>query len=359
MIKNNVFENKKVLVTGHTGFKGSWLSTWLSTLGARVYGFSNEVPTKPSNYELIKDVFEGDVRGDVRDFDELFNYTKKIKPDFVFHLAAQPIVLDSYNDPVKTISTNVMGVTNIMEALRVLNNKCSCIIITSDKCYDNVEWNYGYREIDSLGGKDPYSGSKGAAELIVKSYYHSFFKNKDSNVRICVGRAGNVIGGGDWSDYRIVPDCINAWINNDKLEIRNPNSTRPWQHVLEPLGGYIKLVKNLSNNLELNGEAFNFGPSNIENRTVGDVVNELKKFWPNSKQVNLANNDKFPHEAGLLKLNCEKALKFLDWTASLDFKETTKWTGEWFYSYYNKPLKETTKLTFNQIEKFNNIIFKN
>ena len=226
-ILGNSFAGKTTLVTGHTGFKGSWLSVWLSQLGANVIGLSDRVPTEPAHYKSIKSIFVNDLRIDIQDPKSVFDAINEIKPDFIFHLAAQPIVMESYQNPLNTFTTNAIGTANILDPLRRVNHRCTAVMITSDKCYDNVEWTYGYRETDRLGGKDPYSGSKGAAELIIKSYVESFFKKPESNIRVGIGRAGNVIGGGDWAPYRIVPDCVRAWLKKEKAEIRNPFATRP------------------------------------------------------------------------------------------------------------------------------------
>jgi CDP-glucose 4,6-dehydratase len=237
---NEAYRKKKVLISGNTGFKGSWLTVWLAQLGAKVYGISNGVPTHPSLFETLNlrdyiSYFEGDVR----DLEFVKKVFQEVKPDFIFHLAAQPLVSISYVNPIETISTNVLGTAHVLDALRSLDHRCVGVIITSDKCYDNVEWAWGYRETDTLGGKDIYSGSKGAAELIVRSYYNSFFKATYPNIKVASARAGNVIGGGDWSQDRIIPDCIRAWSSNEVVKVRSPASTRPWQHVLEPLSGYL------------------------------------------------------------------------------------------------------------------------
>lgn len=348
----NTFKNKVVLVTGHTGFKGSWLSVWLSQLGAKIIGISDRVPTDPAHYELIKGCIDQDYRVDVKNTEPVFDVIGDVKPHFIFHLAAQPIVLESYNNPLNTFYTNVLGTANILDALRQSNHECMAVMITSDKCYDNVEWTYGYREIDRLGGKDPYSGSKGAAELIIRSYVESFFKNPESNVRVAVGRAGNVIGGGDWAPYRIIPDCVRAWSKNEKPEIRCPFATRPWQHVLEPLSGYVSLALALNRNEKLNGEAFNFGPSAYQNHTVKELVDEIITHWEGAGWIDKSAENDTPHEAGLLKLNCDKALHLLNWQATLNFKETALWTGEWYRTYYEKGPEAATLKTINQIKDY-------
>ena len=340
------------IFNGHSGFKGSWLSAWFSQLGAKVIGLSDTVPTEPAHYNLIKDNLDTDLRVDVKDTDAVFSTINDIKPDFIFHLAAQPIVLESYKNPINTFNTNVIGTGNVLDALRRSNHKCNAVMITSDKCYDNVEWTYGYRETDRLGGKDPYSGSKGAAELLIRSYVESFFSKKDSNVRVGIGRAGNVIGGGDWAPYRIIPDCVKSWANGKLPEIRSPFATRPWQHVLEPLSGYISLAISLSKNQKLNGEAFNFGPPAHQNHTVKELVNEIITHWDGAEWVDKSRENIAPPEAGLLKLNCDKALHSLGWHATLSFKKTAMWTGEWYRIFYEKGPEAANLITQKQISDY-------
>jgi CDP-glucose 4,6-dehydratase len=334
---NNIFKSKKVLITGNSGFKGSWMTTWLLSLGADVYGISIDIPTKPSMFEalsLIKKITH--FQEDIRNYQAIKEIIQKVKPDFLFHMAAQPIVVKSYKDPVATITTNVIGTTNVLEALREINHKCTAVIITSDKCYDNVEWAWGYKETDTLGGQDIYSGSKGAAELIFKSYFHSFFKNTNkSNVRAVTVRAGNVIGGGDWAEYRIVPDCIKAWINGKSVEIRSPKATRPWQHVLEPLSGYLHVANELHNDIKLNGESFNFGPNAEYTKTVKSLLEDLSKYWHLEQEPSyLSEITSEFHEAGLLKLNCDKALLYLKWLPTLDYDKLIEFTSKWYYNFY-------------------------
>ncbi len=267
-----IFSGSKVLITGHTGFKGSWLSLWLSGLGANVTGVSLDIPTEPSHFlsGSINEMLAKDLRLDIRDSAAMKDLIKVLQPDFVFHLAAQPIVRRSYADPVESWQTNTLGTVNILQALRGLEKACTAVFITSDKCYDNVEWEWGYRETDALGGPDPYSASKGAAELAIRSYVRSYFP-ADGNIRIGVGRAGNVIGGGDWALDRIVPDCVRAWSRGENVELRNPAATRPWQHVLEPLSGYLNLALALKKDNKLHGEPFNFGPPAQQNHSVGEL----------------------------------------------------------------------------------------
>ena len=349
---SNIYNGKKILITGNTGFKGSWLSAWLLKLGANIIGISNNIPSNPSMYEVLhlnKSIKSFDY--DIRDIDSLSRIIKREKPDFVFHLAAQSLVSISYIDPIETITTNILGTANILEVLRQLNNSCVAVIITSDKCYDNVEWFWGYKETDKIGGKDIYSGSKGSAELIFKSYYNSFFIKEDFNCNIATARAGNVIGGGDWAKDRIVPDCMRAWSNNNIVDIRSPKATRPWQHVLEPLSGYLNLAQNLYQSKQLNGHSFNFGPLPEHNYTVEEIIKNLSLHWglKNSEEAfKIIGENKF-HEAGLLKLNCDKASYYLDWMPTLNFEELMEFTGSWYFKYYN----DTDKIQDFTLEQIN------
>jgi CDP-glucose 4,6-dehydratase len=349
---DDCYRGKTVLVTGHTGFKGSWLTTWLLKLGARVVGISRDVPTSPSLFQLSGLTGQiDDVRQDVRDVEALGKAVAKARPDFVFHLAAQPLVSQSYADPVETYTSNIIGTLGVLEALRHADWPCVAVMITSDKCYDNVEWVWGYRETDALGGKDVYSGSKGAAELVIKSMFYSFF-SKGSPVKIGIGRAGNVIGGGDWARDRIVVDAMRSWTEGSPVTIRSPNATRPWQHVLEPLSGYLRLGQNLQSGATSSGEAFNFGPNGDQNRTVAQLLDQLHLGWGNRQDFApylVADNPM--HEAGLLKLNCDKALYELDWTSTLDFAETAEITTEWYYEFYKRKA-EASALTDRHIERY-------
>ncbi len=353
----NIYEGKKILLTGHTGFKGTWLTKWLLNLGAEVIGVSNKIPTNPSMFEILglKEKIKH-IEEDIRNFNELSKIISKEKPEFIFHLAAQAIVSASYINPLETISSNVMGTTNLLEALRISNHHCTAIIITSDKAYDNVEQIWGYKENDKIGGKDIYSGSKGAAELVIKSYFHSFFKLEHSNVRLAVARAGNVIGGGDWAKDRIIVDAISAWIKEEKVEIRSPKATRPWQHVLEPLSGYLNLGMKLHKEKFLNGEGFNFGPLSTEDKTVKELLTDLSAYWDlnNSVEKILINENKSFYEATLLKLNCEKSQVLLNWHSSLDYKDTIKFISEWYVGFYKKTT-DMNETTDNQISKYQNI----
>ncbi len=360
------FRGKTVLITGHTGFKGSWLSMWLVHLGAKVVGVSIDVPSIPSHFSasLIADVIE-DHRLDVRDAHAIKALVEKVQPDFVFHLAAQALVRPSYESPLETMTTNAIGTANVLDALRILNKKVVAVMITSDKAYDNVEWVWGYRETDRLGGKDPYSASKGMAELAIRSYVESFFNKPDSNVRVGITRAGNVIGGGDWAVDRIVPDCMEAWANGETVDIRSPLATRPWQHVLEPLSGYLALAAHLTQDSKNHGEAFNFGPSSDQNYPVSKLIDEMSKYWNQIKWNDVSIDKEHVHEAGLLKLNCDKALSDLEWHSALQFEETVKMTVEWYKEYYQNQDQSMYDFTISQIEsytkaaKLNNIAWAN
>lgn len=350
----NVYKNKKVLITGHTGFKGTWLTTWLLDLGADVCGISKDIPTQPSMFEELK--LENKIEhhiADVRDLSTIDKIITDFAPDFLFHLAAQPIVSLSYSDPLETISSNVMGTANILEVLRKLESKCNAVIITSDKCYENVEWVWGYKETDHVGGRDIYSGSKGAAEVIFHAYQQSFFPTSDGNVKLATGRAGNVIGGGDWAADRIVADCMRAWSNKEQVEIRCPDATRPWQHVLEPLSGYLALGQGLVNDAKNHGEQYNFGPRAEQNHTVKDLLSDLSDFWhfeDTSDAYVVTDNIPF-HEAGLLKLNCDKALFNLKWEANLNYTQCIKFVSEWYYEFYQGN-KDMMKFTSDQINEY-------
>ncbi len=350
---NNVYDGKKVLVTGHSGFKGAWLSAWLIKLGAQVVGISDCVPTNPSLFDAAGLKKYIDHRsGDIRDLSFLTSLINEARPDFLFHLAAQAIVSTSYERPIDTITTNVIGTANVLEALRKLNHFCAAVIITSDKCYENVEWAWGYKETDQLGGKDIYSGSKGAAEIVFRSYFHSFFNEQSCRVRPATARAGNVIGGGDWAKDRIVADCMRRWSNGLPVDIRNPHATRPWQHVLEPLSGYLTLGESLSRSEQYSGESYNFGPPSNQNRTVIDLITDLSRCWHSNKQDQAyrINADKNFSEAELLKLNCDKALFDLKWESSLDYIECVNLVSDWYFQFYHSV--DALELTLSQIEQY-------
>lgn len=326
------YQNKRVLVTGHTGFKGSWLCEWLLALGAEVYGYALFPPTTPSLFEQLG--LERRIRhqiGDIRNFHGLQTWVQKIQPDYIFHLAAQSLVRLSYEQPLETYEINVLGTANLLDALRTANWHCGVVAVTSDKCYENREWTYAYREDDPLGGHDPYSSSKAASELIISAYRTSFFRSHP--VRVASARAGNVIGGGDWASDRIVPDCIRALQSGKIIQVRNPQATRPWQHVLEPICGYLRLGSLLTEKGETHPDipydtAFNFGPGLDSNRSVQELVNEMLKGWPG--QWRDCSDPKALHEASFLNLASDKAFHILRWRPVWDFKRTVTETIKWY-----------------------------
>jgi CDP-glucose 4,6-dehydratase len=346
------FKGKRVLITGHTGFKGAWLTAWLQALGAEVFGIALDPPTVPSHFHSGR-LSEHMVhyRGDIRDYKSVEDVVVSSQPDFVFHLAAQALVRQSYLDPLETWNTNVIGTLNVLEALRKLDKNCAAVLITSDKCYDNVEWVWGYRENDPMGGPDPYSASKGAAELAIRSHIKSFFPKGTSKVRIASARAGNVIGGGDWAPDRIVPDCVNAWSSNEVVDLRNPHATRPWQHVLEPLSGYLQLALALTEEKKIHGEPFNFGPLAYQNHSVLDLVKQMALHWEQVRWEDVSNVIDGPYESGLLKLNCDKALACLQWRAVLDFERTVRMTAEWYKAFYQNEAN-IGAITKSQIQNY-------
>ncbi|MDC0233279.1 CDP-glucose 4,6-dehydratase [Pelagibacteraceae bacterium] len=351
---NKLYKNKKVLITGHTGFKGTWLTLIMLGFGAKVYGISNNNETLIKKYKINQ--FKKklvDINLDIVNQTKLMKVVRKIKPDFIFHLAAQSLVFDSYQNPVITMQTNVFGTQNVLESIRNLE-KCSAVFITSDKCYENIETTRGYKESDRLGGKDLYSSSKASAELLIKSYYNSFFKN-NKNIRIASARAGNVVGGGDWNKNRLVPDCIKSWSENKTVVLRNPNSTRPWQHVLEPLRGYIDLSRLLHSNSMYSGRSYNFGPRIHKNYTVEELVKGMSAHWKKVKWRRIQKNKSSYFESKLLQLNCNKAKKELNWKPLLGFKDTCFLTIDWYKKYLNNKNK-TLSIFKDQIDQYFKLI---
>jgi CDP-glucose 4,6-dehydratase len=331
----NIYHGKRVFLTGHTGFKGAWLAEWLLSLGAEVTGFALPPPTTPSLFDQLGLANRlRHIVGDVRDLSAVQSALDECCPDFVFHLAAQPLVRLSYDQPVETYATNIMGTVNVLEAVRLRGKPCAIVAITTDKCYDNKEWVHSYREEDPMGGYDPYSSSKGAAELVIASYRRSYFSSTDSPVKLASARAGNVIGGGDWALDRIVPDCIRALARGETIPVRNKIATRPWQHVLEPLSGYLWLGACLHSS-QLTAfssqltSAFNFGPALASNRTVAELVQEILKHWPGKWEDK--SDPKAVHEAKLLNLATDKAHHFLGWAPAWPFAETLKQTVAWYH----------------------------
>ena len=354
----NSFNGKKIIVTGHTGFKGSWLSFWLNKLGANVLGISNQVLTHPSFFEAcnIKKKINSSIL-DIRNFKKLQKKILNFKPDYIFHLAAQALVKKSYDQPLLTWESNTLGTINLLETLRNYKKKCTVIIITSDKAYKNLELKRGYKENDILSGTDPYSASKACADIAAQSYIECFFKN--SPVRVAIGRAGNVIGGGDWSKDRFIVDCFKSWVKNKPVLIRSPNATRPWQHVLEALNGYLKLAIKLNNNKKLNGQIYNFGPDKKSNYKVIDILKLIKKNW---KEVSwIIKKDNKLKETILLKLNSTKAKKSLGWRNVLTINQTVELIIDWYKNYYfiNSKVKNSIiNLTNKQIEFYQRKIIK-
>ena len=347
------FKDKKVLVTGHTGFKGSWLSAWLIKLGAKVSGLALDPLQENDHYNLLKlnEQMNSHI-GDIRNYDFVKGVFDKEQPEIFLHLAAQALVIPAYEDPKTTFETNFNGGLNILEAIRHSNSLKSLVYITSDKCYKNKEWEWGYRENDELGGYDPYSGSKGAAELVFYSYNESYLKQK--GIRAASTRAGNVIGGGDWSEARIVPDLAKALMSNEQLELRSPFATRPWQHVLEPLRGYLFTAKALfqDNGEEFSG-SYNFGPRIENNVTVQALVERGYEIWGENYNFSKENVDRLSQfkECNLLFLNCDKAFQYLNWSPVLGFDETMDFTVNWYKDYHNNP-QDVNHITNAQIERF-------
>lgn len=354
-IFKGVYKGKKVLVTGHTGFKGAWLSLWLGQLGAEVTGYSLPPPTKPSLFEALK-LKQGmtHVTGDVRDEKLFRDVFIKYKPDIVFHMAAQSLVRLSYEDPVLTYETNIMGTVNMLEAVRRTQSVRVAINVTSDKCYDNKEWPFGYREIDPLGGYDPYSSSKGCAELVTAAYRNSFFNpaeyGRAHRVAIASVRAGNVIGGGDWACDRLVPDCVRALARNRAIVVRNPDSVRPWQHVLEPLSGYLWLGSQMWRDGAFYSEAWNFGPDNEDAARVEDTVKKVTALWGRGRYS--VRRDARRHEAKLLKLDTSKARLRLKWKSVYRIEEALGKTIEWYKRYYTDKNSSLYKFTLDQIGEY-------
>ncbi|HVJ05853.1 MAG TPA: CDP-glucose 4,6-dehydratase [Candidatus Saccharimonadales bacterium] len=346
----NFWKSRKVFVTGHTGFKGSWLALWLLSMGAEVCGYALDPPTEPSLYKLLDlDGQFKSVRGDIRDLALLETAMRDFQPEVVFHLAAQPLVRLSYQNPVETYSTNVLGTVHILDAVRRTPSVRSVVMITSDKCYENNEWHWPYREQDAMGGHDPYSSSKGCAELVVSAYRHSFFP-PEGDVAVASARAGNVIGGGDWALDRLVPDIARAWGSGKPAIIRNPDAVRPWQHVLEPLSGYMVLAERLFLDGPAFAEGWNFGPADSEARSVGDLVSSLAKLWGHGASWSVIKPEEVQHEAHLLRLDSSKARAELGWSPRWNFDETLAHTIEWYKRFYSS--EKMQNCTLEQIELF-------
>ena len=352
---NSLFwKDKKVLLTGHTGFKGSWLSIWLQKLGANLIGFSKSIPTKPSLFELAN-VEEGmtSIMGDVCDSNHLEEVIREHEPEIVIHMAAQSLVYQSYKNPAETFATNVMGTVNLLEIIRKLGKVPVMINVTSDKCYQNKESTNGYREDDPMGGYDPYSSSKGCAELVTSSYRNSFFtpaEYEKHGTAVASARAGNVIGGGDWATDRLIPDIMRGIIECRMIRIRNPHATRPWQHVLEPLRGYLLLAEKLWDNGPEYMEGWNFGPADKDIKSVLWIIEKFRQLWDDDIRWEFYNGDS-PHETNYLKLDCSKAKMKLDWVPKTNLELALQWTINWYKQYLQK--EDIRKFTEEQIENFN------
>lgn len=344
-LSSSFWSDKRVLITGHTGFKGGWLSIWLQRLAANVAGYALPAATEPSLFELAN-VSAGmrSELGDIRDLEHLSQLVSEFRPDIIFHLAAQALVRPSYADPIETFSTNVLGTANILEAARQCDSVHAVVNVTTDKCYENLERQEGYREEEPLGGHDPYSSSKGCAELITSSYRRSFA------LAVASARAGNVIGGGDWAEDRLLPDMMRSFMAGEKVAIRNPTSTRPWQHVLEPLHGYMMLAERLYNDSSSYAEAWNFGPDADDAKPVEWLADHVCGLWGTSASWSNESDNNQPHEAGFLRLNCDKAKTRLGWQPRINLERALAWTIDWYQCFQRGA--DMRELTENQISNY-------
>lgn len=352
MVDKAFWKGKKIFLTGNTGFKGSWMTIWLLEMGAEVVGYSNEVPTTPSLFESagLRNQIKY-IEADINDLKTLSDSVKEMQPDILLHFAAQPLVRLSYSEPVMTYETNVMGTVKILESIRNVNSVKSAVIITTDKCYENKEWEYGYREVDPMGGYDPYSSSKGAAELVISSYRNSFFR--DRNTRVASARAGNVIGGGDWAVDRLIPDLVRGASTGNKVKVRNPLAIRPWQHVLEPLSGYLLLAQKCFEGERYVDEAWNFGPEIKDAKNVEWISELASDLWNNGKLWEL-DDENHPHEAKFLKLDISKAYQNLKWSPKWDAEKAVTKTIEWYKAFYSYELNNSAvyELCVNDIKDY-------
>ena len=356
-MNSEFWRGKSVLLTGHTGFKGSWMSLWLQSMGAQVTGYALNPPTEPSLFEAAR-VAEGmtSIIGDIRDLEKLQAVFAEHQPEIVFHMAAQPLVRYSYSAPVETYSTNVMGTVNLLEAVRHTGSVKSVVNITTDKCYENREWEWAYRENEPMGGFDPYSSSKGCAELVSAAYRSSFFNTANYSkhgVALATVRAGNVIGGGDWAEDRLIPDILRAFEQGKVVNIRNPNSIRPWQHVLEPLRGYLTLAEQLYNHGPRFAEGWNFGPNDEDARPVGWIVEKMVKLWGNGASWQ-NDSGEHPHEANYLKLDISKARKHLAWHPALRLDDALQFIVDW--AQQRQAGADVRQLTLAQINTYQNLV---
>ncbi|HZG86172.1 CDP-glucose 4,6-dehydratase [Paenibacillus sp.] len=353
MINNAFWSGKKVFLTGHTGFKGAWLCLWLHSLGAKVTGYALQPPSKPNLFELARvDELIYSVIGDITDGPFLKKAMMEADPDIVIHMAAQPLVRESYLLPVETYATNVMGTVHLLEAVRSCRNVKAVVNVTTDKCYENKEWVWGYRENEPMGGYDPYSNSKACSELVTSAYRSSYFnpsKYEEHGVALASARAGNVIGGGDWATDRLIPDCVRSLLNGEKIVIRNPSAIRPWQHVLEPLSGYLLLAEKLFEGNGKYAEGWNFGPNDDDAKPVEWIVRKLCEKWPDSAGYNVDNNP-HPHEANFLKLDCSKAKTVLGWHPAWSLDEALSQILKWVYAYRDG--EDMRKISMEQIAEY-------
>jgi CDP-glucose 4,6-dehydratase len=354
-MEDNFYKNKKILITGHTGFKGSWLSLWLQNKEAHVIGYALPPPTKPNLFD-IANVSQGmiSITGDIRDLQKFISIISKYKPEIIIHMAAQSLVRQSYSHPIETFSTNVMGTVNVLEAVRQSESVRVLVCITSDKCYENMEWFWGYRENERLGGTDPYSGSKACAELAIAAYRNSYFsptKYQGHKVAVASTRAGNVIGGGDWAKDRLIPDIMSAMMENRPVIIRSLNSIRPWQHVLEPLNGYLSVAQHLWNKGTDFAQSWNFGPNDEEVRSVSWIVEYMTSLWGRGARWEIDSAQQ-PHENIYLKLDCSKAKSLLKWSPKLKLDTSLEWIFKWYRSYQqNENMRHVTEAQITHYEK--------
>ncbi|MBD2160575.1 CDP-glucose 4,6-dehydratase [Limnothrix sp. FACHB-1083] len=349
VINSSPWQGRRVLVTGHTGFKGSWLCLWLHSLGGDVYGLALDPPTQPNLYKtlLLHGLLVADARIDIRNFEAVKRVIIQAEPEIIFHLAAQSLVQTSYASPIETYATNVMGTAHVLEAARLVDSVRAIIVVTTDKCYENQEWVYPYRENDRLGGFDPYSNSKACAELVVSAYRSSFLGPQ--GIAVATARAGNVIGGGDWATGRLIPDCVRAFQADEPLKLRYPQAVRPWQHVLEPLSGYLRLAEALLGDRALEFcEAWNFGPDAVDTVTVGEVAKLAAEVWGGTVEIAKINPDY--HEAGLLQLDSSKARSRLQWKPRWSLNQAVESTVSWYRAYYDG--QEMQQVTQEQILEF-------
>ena len=349
-INYNFWSGRSVFLTGHTGFKGGWLALWLTEMGAKVYGYSLDATTSPNFFKIVnlKDKIENSTIGDIRNLSDLIKSIKAAKPSIIFHMAAQALVRKSYDDPIETYTTNVIGTVNILEAARKVDTVEAIINITTDKCYENKEWNRPYRETDRLGGFDPYSSSKACSELVTAAYRNSFLKTE---IKVATARAGNVIGGGDWSQDRLLPDFFRSINNNEVLHIRSPDAVRPWQHVLDPLFGYLILAEKLIENGNNFAESWNFGPDESGSKTVMWILDRISKKFASAKWI--IDKQEQKHEATLLKLDISKAKSKLGWTPKWTLENAIDNTAEWHIAYQNN--EKISEFSIKQIKLYQSL----